>query len=337
MRHVRVARLSLAVLLVFAVQAGGGQASANRSGVPTWRPYPWPIKPFGTQHPIQGLFGDPRTVYTLQPFGRTGPKLDGAHSFHNGVDISAAAGTPVYPVVSGRVVAARPDEIVVRTGDGRTFQYYHLERAVDGGARVVARRTVIGTIKARYGHVHLAEIDGCRVHNPLDPGHLSPYRDQTKPIAVGLYIANGGDPRRLVDGRLGAGDRLVVAAADPPAQPLLGAYSGLPQVPALVEWRLLHGGIHTAWKVAADFRRTEPPPRDFWQVYAPGTYQNIPVFERRLFSATPGRYLLRLGVDAAHLAAGAYRLEVRVTDIRRNSSVSRWPLQIGASTASPVT
>jgi len=112
-------------------------------------------------------------------------------------------------------------------------------------------------------------------------------------------------------------------------------YTGLPQAPALVEWRLLRDGLHTAWKVAADFRLTEPPRSAFWQIYAPGTYQNIPVFERRLFSATPGRYLFRLGLDASRLAAGAYRLEVRVTDIRRNSSVSRWPLQIGVSTANP--
>jgi hypothetical protein len=327
--------LFLAVLLIFAVQAGGGEALANRSAAPAWPPYSWPVKPFGVQHPIQGVFGDPRTVYALQAFGRTGPKLDGAHSFHNGVDISAEAGTPVYPVVSGRVVSALPDEIVVRTGDGRTFQYYHLDSTVNAGARVVAKRTILGTVKAKYRHVHLAEIDGYHVHNPLDRGHLTPYRDGTKPISTGLYIANGGDPRPLVDGRLGARDTLAVAAADPPAQLLSGAYSGLPQIPALVEWRLLRGATHTAWKVAADFRLTEPPRSAFWQVYAPGTYQNIPVFERRLFSATPGRYLFRLGLDASRLAAGAYRLEVRVTDIRQNSSVSHWPLQIGESTVNP--
>jgi len=320
-------RLLLATLLAFVVQAGGGQALAYRPSTPGWQPYHWPVKPFGTQYPVQGVRGDPRTVYALQPFGRSGPNREGAHSFHNGVDIAADAGTPVYPVVSGRVVTALPGKIVVRTGDGRTFQYYHLDSTVHSGQVVVAKRTVIGKVRTKYLHVHLAEIDGFRLHNPLDPGHLAPYRDWTKPRAVGLYIDNGGGPRPLVADHVGARDTLVVGAADPPAQPLIGAYAGLPQVPALVEWRLFHGGTHTPWKVAADFRLTGPPPRAFWHIYAPGTYQNIPVFEHRLFSATPGRYLFRLGLDATHLA-GAYRLQVRVSDIRENSSVSSWPLQV---------
>ena len=62
-------------------------------------------------------------------------------------------------------------------------------------------------------------------------------------------------------------------------------------------------------------------------------YQNIPVFEHRCYSATPGRYLFRLGLDASRLAAGSHRLEVRVTDIRRNSSVSSWPLRIARADA----
>jgi Peptidase family M23 len=329
MKRLRVKRLSLAILLVLALQAGGGQALAYRPGVTAWRPYHWPVKPFGSQHPVQSVFGDPRTVYELQPFGRTGPKLDGSYSFHNGVDIYAKAGTPVYPVVSGLVVVALPDEIVVRAGDGRAFQYYHLDKAVNRGQWAVAEQTILGTVKARYCHVHLAEIDWHHVHNPLDPGHLTPYRDWTTPVAVGLYIDNGGGPRPLVAGHLGARDRLVVAATDRPVLPVLGPLAGLPQVPALVEWRLVHGGVPTAWKVAADFRLTLPPPRAYWQIYAPGTYQNCPVFEHRLYSATPGRYLFRLGLEASRLAAGSYRIQVRVADIRRKASVASWPLRIG--------
>src|SRR5262249_59724536 len=124
---------------------------------------------FAVQHRTQGVLGDPRTVNPLQAFGRTGPNRDGAYSFHNGVDIAAAAGTPVYPVVSGRVVTALPGKIVVRTGDGRTFQYYHLDSNVHSNQLVVAQRTVIGTVRTKYLHVHLAEIDASRVHNPLDP------------------------------------------------------------------------------------------------------------------------------------------------------------------------
>jgi hypothetical protein len=147
---------------------------------------------------------------------------------------------------------------------------------VNRGQWVVAEQTILGTVKPRYCHVHLAEIDWHHVHNPLDPGHLMPYRDWTTPQAVGLYIDNGGGPRPLVAGHLGARDRLVVAATDRPVLPVLGPMAGLPQVPALVEWRLVHGGIPTAWKVDADFRLTLPPPRAYWQIYAPGTYQNCP-------------------------------------------------------------
>jgi len=325
MKGLRVAaRLSLAILFVIGLQAGGSEARAYHPQA--WRPYHWPVRPFDSQHPVQGVFGDPRTVYTLQPFGRTGPNRKGAHSFHNGIDISAKAGTPVYPVVSGRVVVATPNEIVVHTDDGRSFQYYHLDQAVHRGQIVTAQRTILGKVNAKYLHVHLAEIDGSLVHNPLDPGHLTPYRDRKKPTAVGIYIDNGGGPRPLVAAHLGARDTLVVAATDPPAQQLLDPYSGLPQIPALIEWRLFHSGTHTAWKVTADFRLTQPPPRAFWHIYAPGTYQNNPVFEHRLFSATPGRYLFRLGLDATRLHHGSYRLQVRITDISHNSSTASWPL-----------
>lgn len=326
-----VVRLSLAILFGIGLQAGGGQTLAYGAGSQAWRPYNWPVRPFESQHPVQAGFGDPRTVYKLEPFGRTGPNRSGAYSFHNGIDISAAAGTPVYPVVSGRVVVALPGKIVVHTADGRSFQYYHLDRAAHLGQIATPRRTILGRVRARYLHVHLAEIDGYRIHNPLDPGHLRPYRDTTRPLASDLFIDNGGGPRPLVGGHVGARDRLVVAAGDPPAMPLVGPFAGLPQVPALVEWRLRHWQSHTPWRIAADFRRTLPSRWDFWQIYAPGSYQNCPVFERRLFSATPGLYLFRLGLDASRQTAGSYRLEVRVTDIRRNSSTASWKLQIDHS------
>jgi hypothetical protein len=318
-------RLFFAILLVGALQAGGGQALAY----PSWKPYHWPVKPFNTQHPVQAAFGDPRTLYPIQPFGRTGPNLIGASSFHNGIDITAAAGTPVYPVVSGKVTKAQPDLISVTTADGRIFQYYHLDGTIKLGARVTAQRTVIGTVKTKYRHVHMAEIDGTVVHNPLAPGHLTPYTDWTKPTIAGVYIDNGGGPRALVANHVGSRDKLVVAASDPPAQPLTGTYAGLPQVPALVEWRLIHGGPYTHWTAAADFRLTEPPRGGFWQIYTPGTYQNLPVFDHRCFMTTPGRYLFRLGLNPARLVAGNYRLQVRVSDIRKNTSSVSWPLQIG--------
>jgi len=332
MKTLVVAGLSLAFLLFPPTQVAATATSSARSRrARTSLSYHWPIKPFDRQHPVRGAFGDPRTTNVNRPFGWTGPKQIGTHSFHNGIDIAADTGTPVYPVVSGWVKRASEDEIVVRTDDGRSFQYYHLgrARAVQRGRFVVAGRTVLGRIRADYGHVHLAEIDHHVIHNPLDPGHLEPYRDRTRPVASDLYVDDGPLPSPL-DGRsVTAHDQLAVAAADPPATRVPGPWLGLPQVPALVEWRLFQGHTHTPWTVAVDFRQTEPPPRDFWHVYGSGTYQNCPVFQHHLYLGTPGRYLFRLKLHLNRLHRGLYRLAVRVADVRGNQSTASWPLEVG--------
>jgi hypothetical protein len=331
MKTLVVTGLFLALLLVPATQvAAANWSSPSRDPPLTGLAYHWPIKPFDRQHPVRGVFGDPRIVSVDEPFGWTGPNATSAHSFHNGIDIVANPGTPVYPVVSGRVVRTKPDEIVVRTDDGRSFQYYHLAmgRAVRRGRFVVAYHTVLGRIRVRYGHVHLAEIDHYLVHNPLDAGHLEPYRDWTAPVATGLYVDDGPLPS-LIDGRsVGPQDQLAVAAADPPPMSMPGPWFGLPQTPALVEWRLFHGGHRTGWRVAVDFRHTQPPPRDFWQVYGPGTYQNSPVFAHRIYLGTGGRYLFGLRLHLNRLSPGFYQLAVRVADVRGNRSTAVWPIQL---------
>jgi murein DD-endopeptidase MepM/ murein hydrolase activator NlpD len=321
---------SLALLLVPATQLAAAAESSSRSA--SSRPnlaYHWPIKPFNSPHPIRGAFGDPRLVSNGMPFGWTGPNESAAHSFHNGIDIVAATGTPVYPVVSGWVARANSGQIVINTYDGRAFQYYHLDKAqaVRPGRRVVAYHTVLGRIRSTYQHVHLAEIDNHVVHNPLAPGHLEPYRDTTRPAAADLYVADGPVPSPVSGRSIGRGDILAVAAADPPAMTLPGEWSGSAQIPALVEWRLFHGNSRTAWKVAVDFRKTLPPVRDFWQIYGSGTYQNSPTFNH-IYHGMAGRYLFRLHIHPDRLSRGAYKLAVRVSDVRGNRSTSWWPLQI---------
>jgi hypothetical protein len=296
--------------------------------------YHWPVKPFDRQHPIRGGFGDPRTLSRDEPFGWTGPNESGAYSFHNGIDIVAAAGTAVYPVVSGWVAKAEADEIVIDTYDGRAFQYYHLSKARDiqRGAKVVVDHTVLGWIRHKYGHVHLAEIDNHLIHNPLDYGHLEPYDDSTRPVATELYLDNGPVPSPLAGRTIHPGDPLAVAAYDPPAMDVPGEWSGLPQAPALVKWRMFHAGTYSPWHVVVDFRETEPTPREFWSVYARGSYQNHPVFDHRLFD-NPGRYLYRLD-PPSELQPGLYRLQVQVADIRHNYSTTTWALQTQASASS---
>ena len=306
--------LPLALLLPYRSTTAHGSARVHLQGHGS---YHWPIKPFDRQHPVRGMFGDPRTLARFQPFGLTRPGDSGIYSFHSGIDIAASPGTPVYPVVSGRVVVAGRNRIVVSVGGGRSFGYWHLRRNVRRGQTVVAERTVLGWIRRPFDHVHFDEHVPHRYENPLAPGRLEPYADHTTPHATGI----------LVDAR-----SLAIAAVDEPAMPVPGRFAGLPQVPALVEWRLEAGGTWGAWQVIADFRRTIPVRGYFWAVYADGTYQNAPVFDRRLYQGIAGRYLFLTGLDPSRLAPGDYEVEARVTDIRGNSSTSTWPLAIPPAT-----
>jgi hypothetical protein len=280
--------------------------------------YHYPIKPFDRQHPIRGFFGDPRTL-TSEELAQDSPASAGSFGFHNGIDIAAPAGTAVYPVVSG-VVAARlyADEITVQTGDGRRFQYYHLRPRVRVGERVVAQRTVLGRVLPEWLHVHLTEIDVFRTHNPLDPGHLEPYHDDTAPQVNGLLFRTPYgqklDPSSL-HGRVD----IAADAADAPPLAVPGAWSGFPVTPALVAWRLSHRDRRVVLpeRVVVDFRRTEPDNRDFWEVYASGTFQNFPVFAHHYYWRLPGRYLFRLTphpLNTRLIPDGRYLLTVDVAD-----------------------
>src|SRR5581483_2954890 len=264
--------------------AGQGQRTASlarpsRCGGPG--AYGWPVKPFHVPHPVRGDFGDPRTVFET---------LAGAVSFHNGIDIAAPAGTPVYPVVSGVAWVMGPQEIVVRTDDGRSFQYWHLKPAVLDADHVAAGRTVLGRVLRQAGHVHLAEIDEGVVRNPLAPGHLAPYEDRTPPAVHGVAFRDpAGAP--LDPDALHGPVTVVAWADDAPSLPVPGPWHGLPVAPAAV---LV--AVDGVVRAATDFRRTIPRQESFWQVYASGTYQNAPVVGRRLYSGRRGRYLFRLGL-----------------------------------------
>jgi hypothetical protein len=315
--------LPLVLVLGFAPAPGGAATSAYA--------YHWPIKPFDIQHPIRGGFGDPRTMAIDQPFGETGPTDGGAYSFHTGIDIVGRPGTAVYPVVSGRVVLAHRHEIVVQSGNARSFQDWHLWRNVRLGQEVVAEQTILGWIHRPFNHVHLTEIDHNRNQNPLAAGHLEPYDDRTKPHAIALDIADAGATRLTEGGTLGPNDQLAIDAVDPPAMAVSGPFGGLPQAPALVEWRLRTGRIWSHWHAAADFEHTVPNRDRFWNVYAPGTYQNVPVFERRLCRGVAGVYLFRVDLDPRTLQPGTYELEARVSDIRGNFSTTTWDLQVAGA------
>src|SRR6059058_1723826 len=100
-------RLALVALVTLAVSAGATlRSSAPAVAAPARQSsssYSWPVKPFDQPHPVRGNFGDPRTIFAGPPTQQTLLGGAGVFQFHDGVDISAADGSAVYPVESGTV------------------------------------------------------------------------------------------------------------------------------------------------------------------------------------------------------------------------------------------
>ena len=283
--------------------------------------YNYPVKPFARQHPIRGYYGDPRT-----PTGKHAafaPGARGPFNFHNGVDIIAAAQTPVYPVVSGVVTRVEADNVIVNTSGGRWFQYYHITPAVQSGQYVTAYKTILGRVFASHLHVHLTEAVGSNAINPLAPGHLGPYRDKTAPVVDGVRFT---DSRGQTASPLGLKGivRVTTTAHDIPALPVEGDWPGLGVTPATIAWglRTAAGRVVIPRGTITDFRRTEPRNESFWKTYAAGTRQNK-YGERVLrkvrlvglfsFNLTPS------GLDTSTLPNGAYKLTVRAADTCGNN------------------
>lgn len=254
--------------------------------------YGWPIKPFNKQHAIRGAFDDPR--YGLGP----GERMQS--SFHFGVDISAADGTPVYAVAPGMVVLDA-NSVVVQQADGHKFAYWHVAGAVAAHSQVKTG-DLIGFVMPRWGHVHLAEWNGKTYVNPLRPGGLEPFTDNTIPVIGQIAV-------RQQDGRLDA----TVAAFDlPPIEPP-PPWHAARWTPAFVRWRLLSDDHEVVpWRITADFRTDWIKGAHFASIYAPGTMENRP--------SEPGRYIFWLahGFDLRALPDGTYELQVLASDTRDN-------------------
>jgi hypothetical protein len=300
-------------LVIVAALALTGSASA----------YPWPFKPFNKQHPIRGFFGDPRTVYEN---GILAGAFDGPSfiSFHQGIDISAPNGTPIYAVETGKVHYLGAATLNLVTGHDVTFQYFHIIPVAGEGQQVIAKKTVLGYVQPPFGHVHLTEIDGIHAVNPLQRGHLTPYRDHTTPRVRDVIVRNqSGDVQTPVGlcGRV----ELDVDAYDPQPVPVPGTYRSLPVAPALVQWSMakIGGKVVVPAKTVADFRSTLPGNGQFFGTYGKGTYENSPRFGREQYSGMPGRYLFLLSgnFDTTNVPNGNYLITVRVADVRGNHSV----------------
>ena len=306
--------LGLTALVAALALASAGVASS----------YSWPVRPFNKQHPIRGFFGDPRTVFEN---GVLAGAFDGPgfFSFHQGVDISAPNGTPIYPVVSGVAhylgAATLNVDSGMYQGNERIFQYFHIVPIVGEGQHVIAQQTVLGYVQSPY--VHLTEINGSHAVNPLQKGHLTPYADHTRPtIRDALFENQTG----LLQTPLGLCGRIEIAvnAFDTPPVAVPGAFRGLPVAPALVRWSVTHlnGAPAVAMRTAADFRTTLPPNGQFYDTYAKGTYENAPRFGTQQYRSMPGRYLFLLAgnFDTTSLPNGVYTLGIVAGDVRGNKT-----------------
>lgn len=298
------------------------RASAAPSGS-----YAWPVKPFDRPHPVQGNFGDPRTIFLGDLRG--GADAAGGFRFHNGVDISAPDGTAVYAVASGRVLNVASDHLAVRTDENRRFQYWHIAPVVIAGEHIVAKRTVLGFVLRPFEHVHLTEIDRGHVANPLVPGHLFPYRDLKPPRVDNVIVTSGG--RVTHEGQPLSGTVTIAAAAhDVPSIAPTGRWHNAVVAPATVSWWLAatNGSLVRGPRTPFDVRRTLPPPRAFWRVYASGTLQNFPVSAGRRL-ATTGNYVFNLTqLSTNTLPTGDYILTVKATDVCGNAGTLSLPLNI---------
>lgn len=321
---------------LLAIVAVCGTSVAASAGA---QAYPWPVKPFYQQHPIRANFGDPRTVFLDGLFtdGAVGP---GTFQFHNGIDISAPDDTVVYPVVSGTARVISGEAVAVTTRDRRTFQYFHLIPTIVSGEHVYAQRSVLGYIRTGAGHVHLTEIRGYRVWNPLAKGGIAPYQDYTDPTVRAIYIRrwNTLEP---VDPHAVCGKVSISADAyDTQSERVMGAFAGFPVTPALLTWSVTDA--ENTRRLAAvsgdvDFRTTLPSRKDFWRVYARGTYQNDPRFGRRQY-AMAGLFmflLTRQGLETRSLPNGTYKVTAHAYDIKGNEGRLVRDFRIANDPASP--
>jgi hypothetical protein len=230
----------------------------------------WPIKPFFATHALRAGLNERRDS-----------------GFHVGIDIQAPNRARVYALTSGRasVPQASGDDERVRVG---RLEYWHLDRRVSAGDRVIAYRTVIGTIKRNFKHVHLSEIGpGGAYLDPLRPGGrvLAPYGDSERPVIRAPQRRRG---------------RLVVEAFDPQStNSFAGRYRTPVLAPAALAWRVRGGPLR--WVIRGRWLQ----PEAVGAVYAPGARSpGFSCFRYRVVCIPTCRYVL---------AAGAPRRGTRIT------------------------
>ena len=251
----------------------------------------------------------------------------GSFQFHFGIDISAPDHTAVYPVASGNVTRLEDHWLEISCGGGRSFQYWHIDIAVRLGDHVIAEKTVLGRIHRNAKHLHFSELQGNVFVNPLQAGHLAPYTDRVAPRIASISVRTSNCGARV--SQPGARLRRLRRRGVRLVRTFPCRASGVicPVAPALITWQIrsLNPKIVVPRTVTVDFRSTMPDSRNFWRVYARGSYQNMSVFGKHYSYRQPGHYLYRLtptSFNTARLKDSVYDLVVTATDVRGNATTS---------------
>ena len=319
---IATATIALTVPLALGVAPGRGATSADAtasamfdtkthfghtcSAAPS---YGWPVKPFHKPHAVRGSFGDPRIGLAPSGTGLT-------YNFHNGVDVVAPDGTPVYATISGQVALdpKNPDVVWVSDGHGTVFSYWHVVPAVRSGEEVTAYATVVGHVQAPWGHVHFSDIRDGQYENPLRAGAMGPYIDHTAPEVTSVTLEHDGHPVPIA---VAHGSIDVIAEVDdPPANPIAPPWDGLAVMPAIVRWRLVgQHGAGTPWATSFDVTKALPAVT-YDRVYAQWTRQN------HQYRAGRYRVYLTHALSTAELPDGQYKVEIMASDECGNRSTS---------------
>ena len=258
----------------------------------------WPLRPFHRQHPLRAGLNERRPA-----------------NMHEGVDIQAQDGTPVYAMQPGtaRVLAAGSPDERVQVGN---YLYWHIHHRVRTGEFVGAYRTVVGTIINGAGHLHLSELAGERFLNPLRPGGrvLSPWTDTQAPIIGSPTLASGG--------------HVDVEVFDPQSFRALIKYRTPVLAPAALAYRAWDAAGRDVTGLRFALRGSQHlPDAARWVVYAADAYEpGWTCFDRRLACIPRWNYRLAGGL-APPLPATARRLAIYAWDWAGNTSVRDVPLR----------
>ena len=145
--------------------------------VPTTRPSGTDTTP-STQAPSSSGWVKPLRSYTItSPFGMRVHPISGVYKMHEGVDLSAPQGTPIYAAKSGKVTTTSFQAggagyyVSINHGDGFSSVYMHMTHYIVKPGNYVNAGQVIGYVGSTGGstgpHLHFGISYNGKYVNPL--------------------------------------------------------------------------------------------------------------------------------------------------------------------------